>query len=145
MSTVKDSAPFQIRLEDCGDTGQGKGRTQKSAGRVHSPAITIAMVRPAGFEPALVAWRATILTWLDDGRLVGSRPGCVDLRVLLSRCVEQALERLASEDESRLLQRQLTYSGRVANHVIAGAFRFIKPSIDCRWLARRTIVMNPPC
>jgi len=64
---------------------------------------------------------------------------------LLSRCVEQALERLASEDESRLLQRQLTYSGRVANHVIAGAFRFIKPSIDCRWLARRTIVMNPPC
>lgn len=145
MSTVKDSARFQIYLEDRGDTGQGKGGTQKSAGRVHSPAITIAMVRPAGFEPALVAWRATILTGLDDGRLVGSRPGCADLRVLLSRCIVQALERLDSEDESRLLQRQLTYSGRVASHVIAGAFRFIKLSIDHRLLDGRTRVMTLPC
>jgi hypothetical protein len=64
---------------------------------------------------------------------------------LLSRCIVQALERLDSEDESRLLQRQLTYSGRVASHVIAGAFRFIKLSIDHRLLDGRTRVMTPPC
>ena len=72
MMSVKDSACSQVALRVRGDTGQSKGGAQKSVDRVHSlwcsDRTMNRMVRPAGFEPALAAWKAAVLTRLDYGR-----------------------------------------------------------------------------
>ena len=67
-----DFAPVKsqaLAVCDDGDICQGIDGTQKSKVWVHSLySPDKEMVRPAGFEPASEAWKASILTRLDYGR-----------------------------------------------------------------------------